>query len=164
MNSPRFTHANHLQPTLFDRLCDNAPYQKLDRDISVTPVQLKEIIRRDLSFLLNTISHEGDIDARRYPHAAASVLNYGLPPLAGSFMYEHKWDDISQAIRRAIIRFEPRLDAATLKVTPLLDEARQSSHNTLLFEIRAQILTQPYPTEFLVRSALDMELSHITFF
>ncbi|MDI5434770.1 hypothetical protein MJM45_29065, partial [Salmonella enterica subsp. enterica serovar Kentucky] len=41
----RFTPANHLLPTLFDRLCDNAPYQKIDRDISVTPVQLKEIIR-----------------------------------------------------------------------------------------------------------------------
>ncbi len=45
----------------------------------------EEIIRRDL-LLLNTISHEGDIDARRYPQAAASALNYGLPPLAGSFM------------------------------------------------------------------------------
>ncbi|EHB1936951.1 type VI secretion system baseplate subunit TssE, partial [Salmonella enterica subsp. enterica serovar Typhimurium] len=66
MSTSRFTPANHLLPTLFDRLCDNAPYQKIDRDISVTPVQLKEIIRRDLSFLLNTISHEGDIDARRY--------------------------------------------------------------------------------------------------
>ncbi len=114
--------------------------------------------------LLNTISHEGDIDARRYPQAAASVLNYGLPPLAGSFMYEHKWDDISEAIRRAIIRFEPRLNAATLRVTPLLDKTRQGSYNTLQFEIRGQILTQPYPTEFLVRSALDMELSRITFF
>lgn len=164
MSTSRFTPANHLLPTLFDRLCDNAPYQKIDRDISVTPVQLKEIIRRDLSFLLNTISHEGDIDARRYPQAAASVLNYGLPPLAGSFMYEHKWDDISEAIRRAIIRFEPRLNAATLRVTPLLDKTRQGSYNTLQFEIRGQILTQPYPTEFLVRSALDMELSRITFF
>ncbi|ENE6389809.1 type VI secretion system baseplate subunit TssE [Salmonella enterica] len=151
MSTSRFTPANHLLPTLFDRLCDNAPYQKIDRDISVTPVQLKEIIRRDLSFLLNTISHEGDIDARRYP-------------LAGSFMYEHKWDDISEAIRRAIIRFEPRLNAATLRVTPLLDKTRQGSYNTLQFEIRGQILTQPYPTEFLVRSALDMELSRITFF
>ncbi|KAA0279555.1 type VI secretion system baseplate subunit TssE [Salmonella enterica subsp. enterica serovar Typhimurium] len=164
MSTSRFTPANHLLPTLFDRLCDNAPYQKIDRDISVTPVQLKEIIRRDLSFLLNTISHEGDIDARRYPQAAASVLNYGLPPLAGSFMYEHKWDDIREAIRRAIIRFEPRLNAATLRVTPLLDKTRQGSYNTLQFEIRGQILTQPYPTEFLVRSALDMELSRITFF
>ncbi len=51
MSTSRFTPANHLLPTLFDRLCDNAPYQKIDRDISVTPVQLKEIIRRDLSFL-----------------------------------------------------------------------------------------------------------------
>ncbi len=46
----------------------------------------------------------------------------------------------------------------------LLDKTRQGSYNTLQFEIRGQILTQPYPTEFLVRSALDMELSRITFF
>lgn len=164
MSTPRMTSAYQLLPTLFDRLCDNAPYQKNDRSINVTPVALKEIIRRDLSYLLNTINHEDDIDAVRYPQAAASVLNYGLPPLAGCFMYEHKWSDISQAIRNTIIRFEPRLIASTLQVTPLLDEARQGTHNTIQFEIRGQILTQPYPTEFLVRSALDMEQSRITFY
>ena len=78
MSTSRQRPASHLLPTLFDRLCDDAPNQKRDHDISVSPVQLKEIIRRDLSFLLNTVSHEDDIDAARYPHAAASVLNYGL--------------------------------------------------------------------------------------
>ena len=164
MSVSRQPPGNHLLPTLFDRLCDDAPNQKCDRDISVNPVQLKEIIRRDLSFLLNTVSHEDDIDSGRYPQAAASVLNYGLPPLAGSFMYEHKWDDIRKAILKAIIRFEPRLKASTLQIIPLQDERRQSGHNTLQFEIRGEILTQPYPTEFRVRSALDMEQSRITFF
>ena len=78
MSASRQRPASHLLPTLFDRLCDDTPNQKRDHDISVSPVQLKEIIRRDLSFLLNTVSHEDDIDAARYPHAAASVLNYGL--------------------------------------------------------------------------------------
>ncbi|MEX9251758.1 type VI secretion system baseplate subunit TssE [Pseudenterobacter timonensis] len=164
MSASRFVPGNHLLPTLFDRLCDSAPHQKYDHDVSVTPVLLKEIIRRDLSFLLNTINHDEEIDALRYPWAATSVLNYGLPSLSGSFMYEHKWNDISQAIRLAIIRFEPRLKASTLQVTPLQDELRQGGHNTLQFEIRGQILTQPYPTEFLVRSALDMEQNRITFF
>lgn len=113
MSDFRLRHSNHLMPTLFDRLCDDAPQQKRDHDISVSPVQLREIIRRDLSFLLNTVSHEDNIDAARYPQAAASVLNYGLPPLAGSFLYEHKWDDIRRAILRTIIRFEPRLKAST---------------------------------------------------
>lgn len=164
MSASRFIPDNHLLPTLFDRLCDNAPHQKHDRDVSVTPVQLKEILRRDLSFLLNTISHDDDIDARRYPHAASSVLNYGLPPLAGSFMCGHKWDEIRRAILQAIIRFEPRLKASTIQIAPLQDETRQGCHNTLQFEIRGQILTQPWPTEFLVRSALDMEQNRITFF
>ncbi|MED9121068.1 type VI secretion system baseplate subunit TssE [Escherichia marmotae] len=164
MSDFRLRHSNHLMPTLFDRLCDDAPQQKRDHDISVSPVQLREIIRRDLSFLLNTVSHEDNIDAARYPQAAASVLNYGLPPLAGSFLYEHKWDDIRRAILRTIIRFEPRLKASTLQIIPLQDERRQSSHNTLQFEIRGEILTQPYPTAFRVRSVLDMEQSHITFF
>ncbi|MBY7304004.1 type VI secretion system baseplate subunit TssE [Escherichia marmotae] len=164
MSDFRLRHSNHLMPTLFDRLCDDAPQQKRDHDISVSPVQLREIIRRDLSFLLNTVSHEDNIDAARYPQAAASVLNYGLPPLAGSFLYEHKWDDIRRAILRTIIRFEPRLKASTLQIIPLQDEHRQSGHNTLQFEIRGEILTQPYPTAFRVRSVLDMEQSHITFF
>lgn len=164
MSDFRLRHSNHLMPTLFDRLCDDAPQQKRDHDISVSPVQLREIIRRDLSFLLNTVSHEDNIDAARYPQAAASVLNYGLPPLAGSFLYEHKWDDIRRAILRTIIRFEPRLKASTLQIIPFQDERRQSGHNTLQFEIRGEILTQPYPTAFRVRSVLDMEQSHITFF
>ncbi|AIZ81226.1 TPA: type VI secretion system baseplate subunit TssE [Escherichia coli] len=164
MSASRQRPGNHLLPTLFDRLCDDAPNQKRDHGISVSQVQLKEIIRRDLSFLLNTVSHEDDIDAARYPYAAASVLNYGLPPLAGSFLYEHKWDDIRRAILRTITRFEPRLKASTLQIIPLQDERRQSGHNTLQFEIRGEILTQPYPTAFRVRSALDMEQSRITFF
>lgn len=158
MSASRQRPGNHLLPTLFDRLCDDAPNQKRDHGISVSPVQIKEIIRRDLSFLLNTVSHEDDIDAARYPYAAASVLNYGLPPLAGSFLYEHKWDDIRRAILRTITRFEPRLKASTLQIIPLQDERRQSGHNTLQFEIRGEILTQPYPTAFRVRSALDVNL------
>ncbi|MGK7420827.1 type VI secretion system baseplate subunit TssE, partial [Salmonella enterica] len=63
-STSRVTPAANLLPTLFDRLSDNAPYQKIDRDMSVRRAQLKELIRRDLSFVLNAISHEGDIDAR----------------------------------------------------------------------------------------------------
>lgn len=48
MSDFRLRHSNHLMPTLFDRLCDDAPQQKRDHDISVSPVQLREIIRRDL--------------------------------------------------------------------------------------------------------------------
>lgn len=164
MNASQQRPGKHLLPTLFDRLCDDTPNQKRDHDISVSPAQLKEIIRRDLSFLLNTISHEDDIDAARYPQAAASVVNYGLPPLAGSFLYEHKWDDIRRAILRTITRFEPRLKTSTLQIIPLQDEQRQNGHNTLQFEICGEILTQPYPTAFRVRSALDMEHSRITFY
>lgn len=65
---------------------------------------------------------------------------------------------------RTIIRFEPRLKASTLQIIPLQDERHQSGHNTLQFEIRGEILTQPYPMAFRVRSALDMEQSRITFF
>lgn len=139
MSTSRQRPASHLLPTLFDRLCDDAPNQKRDHDISVSPVQLKEIIRRDLSFLLNTVSHEDDIDAARYPHAAASVLNYGLPPLAGSFLYEHKWDDIRRAILRTITRFEPRLKASTLQIIPLGMSAARAviTHYSLKFAARS---------------------------
>ena len=99
------------------------------------------------------------IRTRQHPYLTTACRHW-----RGSFLYEHKWDDIRRAILRTITRFEPRLKASTLQIIPLQDERRQSGHNTLQFEIRGEILTQPYPTAFRVRSALDMEQSRITFF
>lgn len=157
------THAQ-LLPTLFDRLRDDAPGRAGERpsDYTVTPAQMRDIVQRDLAFLLNTSNAEDLIDRARHPEAAASTVNFGVPPLAGSYISERKWADIEVIIRRAITDYEPRLLPGSIKVSPLMKEGATESYNVLLFEIRAMINLKPYPLELTVQSSVDLETNRMS--
>ncbi|MES2530191.1 MAG: type VI secretion system baseplate subunit TssE [Pseudomonadota bacterium] len=153
----------HLLPTLFDRLRDEAPSRSSESpsDYAATPTQMREIIQRDLGFLLNTTNAEDLIDRARFPDAAASTINFGVPPLAGSYLSAHRWADIERIIRRAIADHEPRLRADSVTVRPLAREGASDPHNVLLFEIRALIDLRPYPLELMVQSTVDLETGRV---
>jgi type VI secretion system protein ImpF len=161
----RPTRANaHLMPTLFDRLRDDAPSQlhEAASTYTVTAAQMRDIIQRDLSLLLNTASVHDLIDRDRHPEAASSTINYGVPPLAGSYLSKRKWGDIKEIIKRAILDYEPRLIPDTLKVEPLKQAGANDAYNVLLFEIRAFIDLKPYPLELTVQSAVDLETNRMS--
>jgi len=153
----------HLLPTLFDRLRDDAPSRKTEApgEYAVTRTQMRDIIQRDLAFLLNATSIEDQIDRRRFPCAAASTINFGVQPLAGAFTASRNWADIERIIRRAIVDFEPRLIPDSVKVVPLAPVGSQGRYNHLAFEIHGMIRVDPYPLEFIVQSSLDLETSRL---
>lgn len=155
----------HLLPTLLDRLLDDNPSAKteLPKDYAVTQKRMREIVQRDLAWLLNTTSLEDEINRVLYPAAASSVVNYGVPAFAGSYVSERSWADIELIIRRAIHDFEPRLDSKRLRVVPLVEAGSGPLYNILYFEIRGVLHMQPYPVEFMVQSSLDLETSRLTF-
>lgn len=155
--------STYLLPTLLDRLRDDEPQQHTEAPdaYAVTRAQMRDILQRDLAFLLNTTSIEDQIDRARYPKAAASTVNFGVPPLAGAYIASRKWTQIEQTIRRAILDFEPRLIPATLAVTPRVKDPGDNHYNVLLFEIRGLIHMDPYPLELLVQSSIDLETSRM---
>lgn len=150
-------------PTLFDRLCDDAPSETAEAPeaYASSRSEMREIIQRDLALLLNTTDQSDLIDAVRFPEAAKSTINYGVPALAGGYLSEKKWADIEAMIRRAILNFEPRLMTETLVVRPLLKEHTAAHYNVLTFEISGHIQMQPYPMEFTVQSNVDLETNRI---
>jgi type VI secretion system protein ImpF len=154
----------HLLPTLFDRLRDEAPSRASEppSDYTVTPARMRDIVQRDLAFLLNTTNAEDLIDRKRYAQAAASTVNFGVPPLAGSYLSERRWADIERIVRRAVQDYEPRLIAQSVSVVPLMKpDGAAGDYNVLLFEIRALIDLQPYPLAFTVQSAVDLETNRM---
>jgi type VI secretion system protein ImpF len=155
---------DQLLPTLFDRLRDEAPSRESEvaSDYTVTPQRLRDIIQRDLAFLLNTTNAEDLIDRERYPDVASSTINFGVPPLAGSYLSQRRWSDIEQIIRRAIVDYEPRLMPETVTVRPLMREGKGEQYNVLMFEIRAMINSAPYPLELTVQSSVDLETSRMS--
>jgi type VI secretion system protein ImpF len=158
---PRRRPNQQLLPTLFDRLFDDAPRRKteLATEYTVDKKRMMDIVQRDLSFLLNTSSAEPDIDREAHPLVAQSVVNYGLPPLAGEHMASKKWSEIEAIVRRTIIDFEPRILKSSLEISPskISDKHNDKAYNMMSFVIRGQIFLEPYPMEFTVQSVLDLE-------
>jgi len=154
---------SHLLPTLIDRLRDDAPHRQTEAldEFAVTRAQMRDILQRDLAFLLNTTSIEDQIDRVRYPEAAASTVNFGVPPLAGHHLASHQWAALEIVIRRAIEDFEPRLMPDTLTITPLVKAGAANSYNVLMFEVSGMVHMDPYPLEFLVQSSVDLETSRM---
>ncbi|KVO63766.1 type VI secretion system baseplate subunit TssE [Burkholderia stagnalis] len=161
--APRRANA-HLLPTLLDRLRDDAPQRQSEApgEYAVTRTQMRGIVQRDLAFLLNAMSIDGYIDRESHPEAAASTVNFGMPPLAGVFMASRKWAEIERTIRRVILDFEPRLIPETLVVAPSRGAAAGERGNVLAFEVRGMIRMDAYPIEFMVQSALDLETSQVS--
>ena len=155
------TVQERLQPSLLDRLVDHAPDQKREGDDkrTLTRQALRQAVLRDLAWLLNAT---GDaVDERRYPQAARSVLNYGLPMLSGQFTSSVQRVSMEQALKNAIVQFEPRILPRTLEVELVMEGSALESHNRIGLVIRGMLWAQPVPLEFLMRSRIDLEEGRI---
>jgi type VI secretion system protein ImpF len=152
------TQKERLQPSLLDRLTDQDPEKKLEsRDARVlSPSRLRDSVRRDLAWLLNTTHLQATQDLDEHPLVAHSVLNFGMPDLAGRTASGVDESALEQAIRRAITDFEPRLVAKSLRVKLFVDD-RQMNHNAMSFDIEAELWAQPLPLRLFLRTAIDLE-------
>lgn len=156
------TISERLQPSLLDRLTDREPRNPSEsRDSRVIDMRrLREIIRRDLSWLLNTGDMGPALDRRSHPHVAGSVLNYGLADVAGDYSTPERVLRIQKAIRAAIERFEPRINPGTLDVVQRSRDGESGA--TIRFDIVADMWARPMPLELYLRSEIDVTTGHVT--
>jgi type VI secretion system protein ImpF len=154
---------DHLQPSLLDRLSDDEPEKRTEaRDRrTITLPRLRNCILRDLSWLLNAVHLSATEDLTPYPEVARSVLNYGLPGLAGKTIGEIDPSQIERALREAILLYEPRLIANSLKVSLLKRSLREDSHNVIAIEIQGELWAQPLPFHMFMKTELDLELGSV---
>ena len=158
-----------LNPTLFDKLItDSRIVGIVDDGIegpatqgSQTPTfytlaslerfnesALRATVRRELTWLLNTTNLGAAQDLSPYPEVQTSVLNYGMPDLTGRASTMQAVRDRSADIRRAILTYEPRMDASKVEV-----EARSTVErdNAVTFVIRGDVTSavKAMPVQFI---------------
>jgi len=155
------TLAERLQPSLLDRLTDQQPGDlKETRDSRVIDLnRLREIIQRDLSWLLNTHNAESHFDVERYPEVARSTLNYGLAEVTGEYSTAQKAEAIRRSIEQAIATYEPRIIEGSVDV--LLRSDADDSEMTVGLDIRADMWAQPMPLELYLRSKVDLTTGEV---
>lgn len=150
------TLSERLQPSLLDRLRDDAPEDlKESRDARVIDLRrLREIIQRDLSWLLNTFDNSSMFDPEQFPNAANSVLTYGVREVAGEYSTVERVLMIRDSMRKAIEKFEPRIIPGTLDVIMRDDDGK--TQTIVNFDIAAEMWAQPLPMELYLRSQVDI--------
>jgi type VI secretion system protein ImpF len=142
-----------LRPSLLDRLIDDEPGKRVEaRDrLAQSLNELKDSVRRDLEWLLNT--RRPPIE----PHASAkelwkSVYCYGLPDTTG--MMISSVDDrgrMARLVAAAVSAFEPRLTNVVVEM-----DTTPASDRTVRFRIEALLRTEPAPSRVYFDTKLEL--------
>jgi type VI secretion system protein ImpF len=156
------TTQERLQPSLLDRLTDEEPGRREEgRDSRViSATRLRECVIRDLSWLLNCTHAEATRPLDGMPHVAASVFNFGIPDLTGVALSGLDLARMEQRLRDAILAFEPRLIAETLRVHARADGKRMD-RRSVVFDIQAEMWAQPLPLNLYLKTEVDLETGRL---
>src|SRR5690606_20075368 len=100
-----------IRPSLLDRLTDLDPERRRETtdDVSVNEEQLREQVRRDLSWLFNTTRVAASLDLAAYPEVQRSIVNYGILDLTGHALSSIDPEHLQKDVRTALLSYEPRL-------------------------------------------------------
>lgn len=150
------TQQERLQPSLLDRLTDDEPgNQKESRDKRVLSVRrLRECIKRDLGWLLNTGNLDDVQDLSDYPRVAESVVNYGMPDITGLSVSNADTGALEHQLRQSILCYEPRILKNSLRVHVVTSD--EMSANALRFEIEFDMWAEPVPERLYLKTEVDL--------
>ena len=155
---PELSQKERLQLSLLDRLSDDEPDKVSEsrekRVISVS--RLKQMVQRDLAWLLNCVAASANFDLSDYPEVAKSSFNYGIIDLSGFTSMTLSAKNIERELTKCIKNFEPRIIPRSLKIKILLSKDEMSSH-TLSFEISGDLWAQPLPLQLFLKTEVDIE-------
>jgi type VI secretion system protein ImpF len=121
--------------------------------------KLREYVCRDLGALLNSNSLDISVDLAAYPLVQRSVLNFGMPSLAGRMARSVEPQQTAATIETVIRRFEPRL--SKVRVTPEVREGGGEQH-VLAFRIEAELWGQPLPQQLVLRTSIDIDSGDVS--
>jgi type VI secretion system protein ImpF len=147
-----------LQPSLLDRLTDNAPGQKREGPDhqALTMAQLRQAVLRDLGALLNTTNLATLQDLSATPLAEKSTINYGIPGFAGMTETSATVATLERELVEAIRAFEPRIHRDTLRVR-MRGSRSNAANPALVFEIEGELWAQPIPLHLFLETSIEVE-------
>jgi len=151
MARPKITQA--LTPSILDRLLDFDPEKKVEPVNSRSQVirELRESVRRDLAFLLNTRRrcHE---DFAEWDSLEYTVLNYGIPDATGiNIGSDDARQNFANIIQDVIGQYEPRFKSVSVTV---VNDA-SSLDRTFRFRIDALLKVEPAVKPVVFDSSLE---------
>jgi len=152
------TPLERLQPALLDRLTDDEPGARQEpRERRVLSMnRLREAVLRDLEWLFNTVRLDTLEDLSAQPQVRNSVVNFGVPNMTGVAISNIELPALERSVRDAIIAFEPRILAKSLRVEAMVN-TEEATARGLSFAIHGELWAQPLPIQIFLRTDIDLE-------
>lgn len=152
------TTRERLQPSLLDRLTDDAPGERLEsRDKRVMSMrQLRGAVLRDLEWLLNAGCRPVADEIYDFPLVAKSVVNFGMPDMAGLAAAGITQTSVEKLVENAILNYEPRIISSTLRVAAIAGEGAESDSH-VGFQISGELCPLPMPEALYVKTSVDLD-------
>jgi type VI secretion system protein ImpF len=150
---PRTDLEVRVTPSVLDRLIDFEPRESREapKSRSNSLSELKQSIRRDLEWLLNTRCHTEGIEGE-LTEAKRSLAFYGMPDIVGVNAQSHaEQQRMIKAMDTAIRFFEPRFLNLKVTMEPISTVDRQ-----LKFKIEASLDVDPAPEPIVFDTVLQM--------
>lgn len=122
---------------------------------SITEPELRREVARDLAALVNTTDLASSVPMDDLPYAKRSIVNYGLPDLAHRTIDENSVDLVGTEMIAAIMRYEPRLHPASLKV--VRDNSVKKEQLRVRFHVSGDLRCDPVdlPVQFVADVEVD---------
>ena len=155
----RFDHEIRITPSILDRLIDYDPRssQESPKSRSTSLAELKQSVRRDLEWLLNTRHSVIDIPDT-LEEVNRSLAVYGLPDLVGlDISNPDEQSGLVKAIENALAIFDPRFTNPKITLEPISNVDR-----VLKFRIEATLDIEPTPEPVVFDTVLKMGSSDFT--
>jgi type VI secretion system protein ImpF len=149
----RFDNEVRIVPSVLDRLLDDRPEETREAPASrQTSLRLlKQSVRRDLEWLLNTRQEPGH-EAGETSEIARSIAGYGLPDFTSwNVRGGADQETLRKAVEEAVARFEPRLEGVQVTLETVSEVDR-----TLKFRIEARLRVEPVPEPVTFDSVLQL--------
>jgi type VI secretion system protein ImpF len=129
--------------------------RRISTRAAITEPVLRREVAHDLEDLLNTVALESSLALDEYQSVRRSVLNYGLPDLVHRSIDENSLDNIKDEIKTALVHYEPRLLAETIRIER--DANIDHAQLKIRFVANAELICQPVnvPIEFIAEVELD---------
>ncbi len=152
------TQKNRILPCLLDRLTDRYPKAKKEsREYRVMNLkQYRASVARDLEYLLNSLTRPDGQLLEEYTHIKNSVVNYGIKNISGEWASTDSSRYLIQAIKTAILRFEPRIIKDTLMVRKA-GSAKNRQKSKVNFEIEGELWAEPISEKLFIKTEIDLE-------
>ena len=129
--------------------------------VAVTDRTLRVEVARDLEMLMNCVAMASTIDLSAFPAVRRSILNFGFPDIAHRTIDELEVSDLDDEIAEVLRKFEPRLEAASLRVTR--DKSVHVDELKIRYVVEADLICEPLNIPLKFVADLEMVTGKIKF-